>query len=599
MQSVKLVVVGDGAVGKSCLLISYTTNAFPGEYVPTVFDNYSANVVMNGKPIQLGLWDTAGQEDYDRLRPLSYPATDVFLVCFSVTSRSSFENVFAKWNPELDHHTEGVPKLLVGCKADCASHVSMEEATRRAHAAGMVGYYETSALTQQGLQECFRAAISASLTAAASVRVKRTKGILWWKRLFTRSSPHTQPPPPVMPPAGKAPWIHPVSAQLGHDLAQHLDTGRTPKSTPTDATLMVDGTMVPAVKTYKALLVAASPRFEAALSTGLADVQFCLWDAPPAYDRTSITVVPGCKQAITARGAAGAAAWLLRGAIPGISEAPSRPPSPAPPAYGTCGPPTSWLQEVETAAQALGLTECELYIANIRQGLHELNPSFETFMSDALGKRAREFLLARNELSDTSLQLDDGTLIPVHSVFIAMRCPAFQLPEKMRCSPLRLTRASYRTAIALLEFLYTDHVSFNGVSRLTAGTPVDELQLLEVASRLKLLRLVSLCELQASKKVGDAISRSIKHSTLDVVGMLNVASSCGARQLEAFLLHFIASNYGPMRQRPEWSKMTLQHQRYCEEHQWPPASYLAAVKQFSRTAASNSKRTSLVRSSLA
>jgi len=178
MQNIKCVVVGDGAVGKTCLLISYTTNAFPGEYIPTVFDNYSANVMVDGKPINLGLWDTAGQEDYDRLRPLSYPQTDVFLVCFSVISNSSFENVKTKWVPEIQHHAPNVPILLVGTKSDLRkdentikqlnsrgqSMVTVEAAQRMGKEIGAVNFLECSALTQEGLKQVFDEAIRAAMS---------------------------------------------------------------------------------------------------------------------------------------------------------------------------------------------------------------------------------------------------------------------------------------------------------------------------------------------------------------------------------------------------------------------------------------------------
>lgn len=52
--------------------------------------------------VELALWDTAGQEDYDRLRPLSYPDTDVILMCFSVDSPDSLENIPEKWTPEVN-----------------------------------------------------------------------------------------------------------------------------------------------------------------------------------------------------------------------------------------------------------------------------------------------------------------------------------------------------------------------------------------------------------------------------------------------------------------------------------------------------------------
>lgn len=176
-RDIKCVVVGDGSVGKTCMLISYTTNSFPGEYVPTIFDNYTANVFVDGRPISLGLWDTAGQDDYDRLRPLSYPDTDVFLICFSLVNPNSFANVADKWHPEINHHAPGVPKILVGTKLDLRDNTAelerlqsrkqspitsvQGEAMRKKISA--VAYKECSALTQAGLKDIFDEAIKVVL----------------------------------------------------------------------------------------------------------------------------------------------------------------------------------------------------------------------------------------------------------------------------------------------------------------------------------------------------------------------------------------------------------------------------------------------------
>jgi cell division control protein 42 len=123
--NIKCVVVGDGAVGKTCMLISYAQNKFPVEYIPTVFDEYSKPEFFNGKLYTLGLFDTSGQEAYDRIRPLSYPQTNVFLVCFSVVEPASYENVKEKWVPEILHHCPHIPFLIVGTQIDLRDNINI------------------------------------------------------------------------------------------------------------------------------------------------------------------------------------------------------------------------------------------------------------------------------------------------------------------------------------------------------------------------------------------------------------------------------------------------------------------------------------------
>jgi len=180
VKFVKTVIVGDEKVGKTSILQSYTTNAITGDYIPTVFDNYDANIMVDGQSINLGLWDTAGMEDYDRLRPLSYPQTDVFLVCFSVISPASFENVKVKWAEEVRHHMPDVPIILLGAKADLREDadllaqlqetglalVTKEQGESLAQEIGAVQYMECSALTQLGLKAVMDQVVRTALQCA-------------------------------------------------------------------------------------------------------------------------------------------------------------------------------------------------------------------------------------------------------------------------------------------------------------------------------------------------------------------------------------------------------------------------------------------------
>ena len=148
-----------------------------------MFDNYSTLVPHEDEgekmTVSLGLWDTAGQEDYDKLRPLAYSNTDVFIICASVVAPDSFSNVKAKWIKEVKHHCPDTPVLLVGMKTDLRDHpetigklkgrnqvpFTFQGGIRLAKEIGADKYLECSSKNNQGVKEVFEEAIRVAIRA--------------------------------------------------------------------------------------------------------------------------------------------------------------------------------------------------------------------------------------------------------------------------------------------------------------------------------------------------------------------------------------------------------------------------------------------------
>jgi len=123
----KLVLLGDGACGKTSLLNVFTRGYFPTVYEPTVFENYVHDIFVDNIHIELSLWDTAGQEEFDRLRSLSYDDTDLIMLCYSVDSKDSLENVESKWVGEIADNCPGVKLVLVALKCDLREATDEDE----------------------------------------------------------------------------------------------------------------------------------------------------------------------------------------------------------------------------------------------------------------------------------------------------------------------------------------------------------------------------------------------------------------------------------------------------------------------------------------
>jgi len=179
---IKCGVVGDGTVGKTTLLLSYITQAFTTEYTPTVFDNFSAIEEVGDEVINVILWDTAGQDDYAQIRTTCYNNCryDVFLLCFSVIHRDSFDNIKYKWLTELKQNSPGTPFILVGTKIDLRddssnTHISQKEGAKRGKDIKAHTYVECSSKNPVSVAKVVMEAVSMVLEQDNARKLRNEK----------------------------------------------------------------------------------------------------------------------------------------------------------------------------------------------------------------------------------------------------------------------------------------------------------------------------------------------------------------------------------------------------------------------------------------
>ena len=163
---IRVVAVGDGAVGKTCMLLVFKGDPYPEDYEPTIFENHHEMRTLEGKQYCLHLWDTAGQDEYDRLRPLSYSGANAILLCFALDSKQSFVNLSERWFGEVKHYCKDAKIIVIGTKSDLrqagnSNHVTDDEARAFVSENKCDSFIPCSPKTGDGVQNVVPAAAKA------------------------------------------------------------------------------------------------------------------------------------------------------------------------------------------------------------------------------------------------------------------------------------------------------------------------------------------------------------------------------------------------------------------------------------------------------
>ncbi|XP_063613812.1 GTP-binding protein Rit2-like [Penaeus indicus] len=187
----RIVVLGEGGVGKSALTLQFVSHSFLEYHDPTIEDAYQRQAVIDGEPALLDILDTAGQIEFTAMRDQYMRCGEGFLICYSLTDRRSFEEVagYRKLIAKVRGSSDSIPIVLVGNKVDLDDpvhrKVSTEEGQALAQSMGCP-FFETSAALRQYVDDAFHMLVREirrkQKEAAGGENQGRSRSLSRWRR---------------------------------------------------------------------------------------------------------------------------------------------------------------------------------------------------------------------------------------------------------------------------------------------------------------------------------------------------------------------------------------------------------------------------------
>eukprot|EP00731_Ephydatia_muelleri_P008903 Em0004g1241a len=443
---------------------------------------------------------------------------------------------------------------------------------------GAVGYFECSALAQNGLNNVMESAVRAALNR--SRHTSNGKRFNWFRKRRTTdtTSEPAIPPPPTLPENEKAPLINVSTSTLPADWKKLVNC-----EDHSDVIFLLGPKVYHA---HRYVLCGASNMFRRVFgiedpikATSLGEAP--TWNKERMQEWTPENIcggkVAGLKHILYSINSGKLATKItldetLISDVPflrcleflytGIVELEAK---------------STFLDETMKAAELFNLPELQTICENAKKGdeFIPFNLSIGTWLNDRRREIAKQLFLNQPLLSDVCLMVE-GKTIHAHKVVFLARCEVLSamfrggFVEGDR-SEVELHDISYENMLAFLEYLYTDHCSIE---------EGDSVGILELSNEYMMPRLTSLCELYIQNEVNRATSESLPLADIDVISLLLTAQLHNANQLSAWCLHFISSNYTAFSSKPEFSRLTGDNLSYIQAHQWPPVSYLEAMEEY-------------------